>query len=163
MNEDRRGGCPVCRSTRRPLLCPNCVNRGHLNNLALRTARQQKQKLLERINWALEVQVRLHCSHSSFGALSLSMLYQDQIAVTPLLIQGKHLSCRALIQRKDSRFHSCKSSSPRTLSDSACCCRERRSFKQHSSSSMQSDWSLSGGLRSTLQRQKNSCERVSTS
>ena len=57
MNEDRRGGCPVCRSTRRPLLCPNCVNRGHLNDLALRTARQHKQKLLERVNRALEVQV----------------------------------------------------------------------------------------------------------
>ena len=47
----------MCRTTRRPLLCPNCVNRGHLNDLALRTARQHKQKLLERINWALEVQV----------------------------------------------------------------------------------------------------------
>lgn len=47
----------MCRSTRRPLLCPNCVNRGHLNDLALRTARKHKQKLLERINWALEVQV----------------------------------------------------------------------------------------------------------
>ena len=66
----------MCRSTRRPLLCPNCVNRGHLNNLALRTARQHKQKLLERINWALEVQVRLRCSHSSSVDLSLSMLYQ---------------------------------------------------------------------------------------
>ena len=47
----------MCRSTRRPLLCPNCINRGHLNDLALRTARQHKQKLLERINWALEFQV----------------------------------------------------------------------------------------------------------
>ena len=47
----------MCRSTRRPLLCPNCVNRGHLNDLALRTARQHKHKLLERINRALEVQV----------------------------------------------------------------------------------------------------------
>ncbi|CAL8469761.1 g9303 [Coccomyxa elongata] len=58
MGEGEGRGCQVCHNSRKPLLCPNCVRRGILNDLALKSIKHHKQKLLERVNKALEAQRR---------------------------------------------------------------------------------------------------------
>ncbi|KAK9907569.1 hypothetical protein WJX75_006157 [Coccomyxa subellipsoidea] len=58
MGEGEGEGCQVCHSSRKPLLCPNCVKRGILNDLALKSIRHHRQKLLERVNRSLDPQRR---------------------------------------------------------------------------------------------------------
>ena len=100
----------MCRSTRRPLLCPNCVNRGHLNDLALRTARQHKQKLLERINRALEVQVEtvalhlvLHLTNPRESRRGKVHLVQKQVGLLRFeLAAVSHLLTKAILINDES-------------------------------------------------------------
>jgi hypothetical protein len=66
MDEAESRGCQVCHSSRKPLLCVSCVKRGFLNKGPLEALQKHRQRLVERLNSALEAQVcSLSCQRCS--------------------------------------------------------------------------------------------------
>ena len=153
----------MCRNTRRPLLCPNCVNRGYLNDLALRTARRHKQKLLESINYALEVQVCYACTTSFSHVSQMQQLGAGKMLFFPSRAALVHSTTAVIYLEVPVAPHQVRHAAAalHVVQSRSLYCRERRSCRLLSSSSMQSVWSLSGRYQSALLRQSRSYARVS--
>lgn len=97
MGEGDCKGCQVCHSSRKPLLCPNCIKRGLLNDLALKSIRHHRQKLLERVNRSLDSQV---CTYDAQVMLRLFLsLSTPKLASSLLSLYYFHLLPTSAIPR----------------------------------------------------------------